>query len=917
MRASLSEREPEALARWEQIDLYGKVRTAAAGRPQFVFCDGPPYANGDIHIGHAVNKILKDIVIRSRTLSGFDAPFVPAWDCHGLPIEHAVEKKLGRKAREFSRKEFRDACRKYAEQQVERQRSGFKRLGVLADWDRSAVTMDPAYEACEIEAFATLFESGYVVRRDMPVHWCLDCRSALAEAEVEYYDTESPAIDVAFRVVDNAETRARFGVGSSSPIAVPIWTTTPWTLPANQAVAINPDFDYVLVDVTLPGGPLALILADGLMEAVLKRYGASDVHQLGRVRGQRLEQLRVKHPWLNREVPLLPADHVTLEMGTGAVHTAPAHGQDDYRLGSQFGLPVEHPVCDDGRFAESTPIVGGSRLREANEQIIEELKHRSALLACHSYKHSYPHCWRHKTPLIFRATPQWFIDLSQGDLREHTLDAVTRVNWTPKWGEGRMRAMIEGRPDWCISRQRVWGVPIALFVHRQTGKAHPDSVRLLREVARRVREGGLEAWDDLDPKDLIGDDAKLYSKSEDVLDVWLDSGLMHRCVTCERENLGYPSDLYLEGSDQHRGWFQSSLLTGMALNQDAPYRAVLTHGFAVDADGKKMSKSLGNVIAPQKVVDTLGADVLRLWVAATDYRREMSVSQEILKRTAEAFRRMRNTLRFLVSNLYDFDPGTDSIPGPELLGLDAWLVSRARELGTEIEQAYSACDFHLIYQKINNFCVSELGSLFLDIVKDRLYTMKSNSHGRRSAQTALAHTAEALSRWLAPILCFTAEEVYEQLPGQREHSIMLTTWYEPPEVHIEQVEWANVFALRGEVMWALEQARREGTVKGSLDATVTLYLEPSWSRCLQPLGDEARFLFLVSEVTICEADARPESALSGSQAGVWVTVSRSSDEKCVRCWHRRPEVGSQGSHPQLCARCIDNLEGAGEQRRWA
>lgn len=917
MRANLAEREPAAIERWEQNNLYGKLRAKVAGRPQFVFCDGPPYANGDIHIGHAINKILKDIVIRSRTLDGFDAPFVPAWDCHGLPIEHAVEKKLGRKARELSRREFRDACRQYARQQVRRQCDGFRRLGVLADWGRSAVTMDRAFEACEIDSLAELFESGYVVRRDMPVHWCLDCQSALAEAEVEYYDTESPAIDVLFRAVDNAQVRARFGVESSSPISVPIWTTTPWTLPANQAVAINPELEYALVEATLPSGQMALILAVGLMDAALERYGAADVKELGRVRGERLEHLLVMHPWLNREVPLLPAAHVTLEMGTGAVHTAPAHGQDDYRLGIRFGLPVEHPVCDDGRFAKSTPIVGGSRLREANAQIIEELKRRSALLAYRPYAHSYPHCWRHKSPLIFRATPQWFIDLSQGGLRDHTLEAIGRVSWTPKWGEGRMRAMIEGRPDWCISRQRVWGVPMALFIHRESGQAHPDSVRLLREVAQRVRDDGLEAWDELEPRELIGEEADFYVKSRDVLDVWLDSGLMHRCVTCEREHLGYPADLYLEGSDQHRGWFQSSLLTGMALKEEAPYRAVLTHGFAVDADGKKMSKSLGNVIAPQRVVDTLGADVLRLWVAATDYRREMSVSQEILKRTAEAFRRMRNTLRFMVSNLYDFNPATDCVGASDLLGLDAWLVTRARELGAEVEQAYHDYDFHLIYQKINNFCVSELGSLFLDVVKDRLYTMAPDSLGRRSAQTALVHVAEALSRWLAPILCFTAEEVYEQLPGPHELSIMLTTWYDLPALKDDEIEWPKVFALRGEVMWALEQARREGTMKGSLDATVSLYLEPEWAHQLRPLGDEVRFLFLVSEVSVFDASTRPDGALSGSQSGVWLTVHQSPHEKCVRCWHRRPDVGTHAEHPQLCARCVENLEGPGEQRRWA
>jgi len=917
MRAGLAQREPERLAAWKEMDLYGRMRKDAAGRPKFVLADGPPYANGDIHIGHAVNKILKDIVVRSRALAGFDAPYVPGWDCHGLPIELAVEKKLKRKARDLPRGEFRQACRDYAREQIDRQRADFIRLGVLGDWDHPYLSLNRDYEARELKALAQMIRAGYLSRRDMPVHWCRDCRSALAEAEVEYAETTSPAIDVAFAAVDPVAMAAAFGVKTDLPVAVAIWTTTPWTLPANQAVALNAEIEYSLVAAKINGKRQALVLASELAPGALERYGASEVETLGKTPGRTLENQRLAHPWLEKQVPLILGDHVTLEVGTGAVHTAPAHGQDDYYAGLRYGLEVFSPVDGEGRFVEGTPLVGGLAIPEANKVLVAELEKDRTLLAHVAYQHSFPHCWRHKTPLLFRATPQWFIGLSANDLRNKALASIERVQWTPEWAAERIRTMVAGRPDWCISRQRIWGVPLALFLDRKTGEPHPDSARLMEAVADRIAEHGLEAWDDLDPAELLGEEADKYEKANDILDVWLDSGLTHYCVLAARDELEVPAALYLEGSDQHRGWFQSSLLTGVALNGEAPYRGVLTHGFTVDAHGRKMSKSLGNVVAPQKVINSLGADILRLWVAATDYRREIAVSDEILKRSADAFRRMRNTLRFLVSNLYDFDPAQNAVEPGDLLALDRWLIGRARELGESIEAAYESYDFHIIYQRVHNFCVTELGALFLDITKDRLYTMQADSTGRRSAQTALWHVAEALVRWLAPILCFTAEEVWNHLPGERAESVMLTEWHPLPEVDTGDVDWKRVFAARESLLPVIESARRDDILGSGLEADVDLYLEQQWLDALGPVGDELRFLFIVSAVRLHPASERPKDAVAAHDDGFWVTLAASAHARCDRCWHRTPDVGSDPAHPSLCARCAGNIGDRPETRQWA
>ena len=917
MRAGLAQREPERLAAWKEMDLYGHMRKAAEGRPKFVLADGPPYANGDIHIGHAVNKILKDIVVRSHALAGFDAPYVPGWDCHGLPIELAVEKKLKRKARDLPRGEFRQACRDYAREQIDRQREDFIRLGVLGDWDNPYLSLNREYEARELRALAAMIRAGFLSRRDMPVHWCRDCRSALAEAEVEYAETTSPAIDVAFAAKDPAAVAAAFGADTELPVAVPIWTTTPWTLPANQAVALNPDIDYALVAATIDGKRRALVLAEELAPSALERYGAEDIETLGHTKGRPLEGQLLAHPWLDKLVPVILGDHVTLEVGTGAVHTAPAHGQDDYYVGLRYGLEVYGPVDGTGRFVDGVPLVAGLDIPAANKVLVAELEKDGTLLAHAPYRHSFPHCWRHKTPLIFRATPQWFIGLSANDLRKHALEAIERVEWTPDWAKERIRTMVAGRPDWCISRQRIWGVPLALFLHRETGDLHPDSARLMETVADRIAEQGLEAWDDLDPAELLGDEAKDYEKANDILDVWLDSGLTHYCVLAARKELDVPAALYLEGSDQHRGWFQSSLLTGVALNGEAPYKGVLTHGFTVDAAGRKMSKSVGNVVSPQKIVNSLGADILRLWVAATDYRREIAVSDEILKRTADAFRRMRNTLRFLVSNLYDFDPERDAVNTSDLLALDRWLIARARDLASSVEAAYESYDFHLIYQRVHNFCVTELGALFLDITKDRLYTMQADSVGRRSAQTALWHVAEALVRWLAPILCFTAEEVWSHLPGEREASVMLTQWHPLPEVSTGDVDWKRVFAAREALLPVIESARRDDVLGSGLEADVDLYLDRQWLDALEPLGDELRFLFIVSAVRLHPDSERPEDAVAAGEEGFWIRLAASVHKRCDRCWHRTPDVGSDPAHPSLCARCAGNIGERPETRQWA
>ncbi|MCW8975378.1 MAG: isoleucine--tRNA ligase [Sedimenticola sp.] len=926
MKANLANREPEMLKRWEGMGLYQKIREAFAGRPKFVLHDGPPYANGEIHIGHAVNKVLKDIIVKSHTLDGFDAPYVPGWDCHGLPIELMVEKKVGKPGGKVTAAQFRVACREYAGKQVDKQRVDFKRLGVVGDWEDPYLTMAYGTEADIVRALGRIVENGHVHKGSKPVHWCTDCRSALAEAEVEYKDKESFAIDVRFEVLDAEALMAGChslpaGHGEG-PLSIVIWTTTPWTLPANQAVALNPGLDYAVVQADGAHGRERLMVAEGMLKDTMLRWGIDDYKVIAYGRGDAFEGLKLKHCFYDREVPVILGEHVTLDAGTGAVHTAPGHGLDDYIVGQRYGLEVHNPVGGDGRFLEGTELFAGEHVFSANEKVIEVLKTHGALVQEARLAHSYPHCWRHKTPIIFRATPQWFISMEQKGLRETALKEIDKVVFTPDWGRARIEGMVEGRPDWCISRQRTWGVPIALFVHKLTGELHPNTADLIEQVAQRIEAEGIEAWFSLDPEVLLGAEADQYDKVQDTLDVWFDSGVTHFSVLEPRAELHYPAELYLEGSDQHRGWFQSSLLTSVAIHNRAPYAGVLTHGFTVDAKGHKMSKSLGNTVSPQDVMKKLGADIIRLWVASTDYRGEMTVSDEILNRTADAYRRIRNTSRFLLANLNGFDPATDCLPASEMVELDRWVVDRALQLQNEIFEAYKGYQFHLIIQKIHNFCGPEMGGVYLDIIKDRQYTTQADCQARRSCQTAIYHVMEAMVRWLAPILSFTADEIWQNIPGKRGETVFVETWYEglfalDKGDKMDRHFWTRVIAIRTAVGRQLEQLRATGVIGSSLDAEVDLYCDEQAHADLEKLGDELRFVLITSYARVHGLADKPAEAVVTDVSGIYLTAAASAHVKCGRCWHHREDVGRHEAHPELCGRCVDNVDGAGEERRFA
>jgi len=927
MRGDLPKREPKALEQWYADDLYGRIREKARGREPFVLHDGPPYANGTIHIGHAVNKILKDVVVKSRLLAGFDAGYVPGWDCHGLPIEVAIEKKFGKVGTKLDAAAFRQKCREYAAEQIDLQRADFKRLGVLGEWDNPYRSMDAAYEADMLRALAKIVERGHLVRGAKPVHWCFDCGSALAEAEIEYADKQSPAVDVAYDAIDAAALAAKFGAEAGDAIvALPIWTTTPWTLPASMAVTLGAELDYVLVEgPSRNGRRVLLVLAEALAGPALQRYGVDAVQVLGHVKGAALEHVALQHPFYTRQVPVILGEHVSAEDGTGAVHTAPGHGQEDFAVGKLYGLEVLNPVAGNGTYLPGTAKAGeheiaGVHLWKANPLITDALAKSGHLLAQVTITHSYPHCWRHKTPVAFRATAQWFISMEKAGLRRDALAAIDGVRWVPGWGRERIAGMVSGRPDWCISRQRTWGVPIALFSHRETGEPHPRSVELMRRAADLVQQGGIDAWYALDPAEWLGGDANDYEKVTDILDVWFDSGVTHEAVLAAR-GIGKPADLYLEGSDQHRGWFQSSLLTGVAIDGVAPYRQCLTHGFTVDKDGRKMSKSVGNVVAPQKVVDAMGADVLRLWVAGADYRNEMSVSDEILKRSADGYRRIRNTARFLLGNLAGFDPARHVVPAAEMVLLDRWIVHRAHALQAKVEAAYERYDFAEIVQALGNFCSVDLGALYLDVTKDRLYTMGEDSRGRRSAQTAMYHVAEAFVRWIAPILSFTAEEMWAHLPGERGDSVLFETWYDglaalTDDAPLSPADFDALLKLREAVYAVLEPMRGAGQLGAALEAEVEVCAPEALVAKLAPMAHELRFLFITSSVSLKPVAERADDAVRPGEADVWVRATRSSHAKCIRCWHYRNDVGANPEHPEICGRCVDNIEGAGEDRRW-
>jgi isoleucyl-tRNA synthetase len=923
MRGNLAKREPDMLKRWQELDVYGQLRDQRKGREKFVLHDGPPYANGSIHIGHAVNKILKDMIVKSHSFMGYDAPYVPGWDCHGLPIEHKVEQEIGKAGVKVDFKTFRQACRDYATKQIAGQKEDFIRLGVMGEWDKPYLTMDPKVEAGIVRALGKIVARGHLVRGFKPVYWSVVGQSALAEAEVEYQDKVSVQIDVRFTAVDQAKVLALFGTDQGEgDVSVVIWTTTPWTIPANQAVSIHPELDYALVQADTGNGPERLIVAAEMVDGIMARWGVENFRVLANVSGVSLDGVLLEHPVYEKQVPLILGDHVSTDAGTGVVHTAPDHGMEDFEVGKANGIGTISLVKADGTYTQAAGEFAGIHVYKADDPVCSALERKGKLVKAEKFTHSYPHCWRTKTPLIYRATPQWFISMEKENLRNDALEAIKGVRWVPGWGQNRIEAMFRQSPDWCVSRQRTWGVPITLFIHKETQELHPDTQNLIEVVAGYIEKDGIDVWHELDMVELLGEDAEHYEKVTDTLDVWFDSGVTHESVLRPREELNqFPADLYLEGSDQHRGWFQSSLKTSIAMNGVAPYKQVLTHGFTVDGKGRKMSKSLGNVIAPQEVMNELGADILRLWVAATDYSGEMTVSKDILKQTADGYRRIRNTARFLLSNLTGFEPQKHSLAPEDMIALDRWMVDKALRLQQELEEDYRNYAFLKIYQKVYNFCEATLGGFYLDIIKDRQYTTQADSRERRSCQTALFHVAEALVRWIAPILSFTADEIWQHLPGERGDTVFYETWYEgltalPDNVELGRDYWSTIYSVKEAVNKCLEEARGRGEIKGSLSSEVTLYCEDDLARNLAYLGNELRFVLITSEATVKPA-AEGADAEPTSHEGLKVKVTPAAHAKCERCWHHRADVGQHEKYSDLCGRCVTNVEGEGEARSFA
>lgn len=921
MRGNLAQREPETLKRWAQDNVYQQIRDASKGRPKFILHDGPPYANGDIHIGHVVNKVIKDMIIKGKQLNGFDSPYVPGWDCHGLPIENKVESIVGKAGDKVTESEFRQKCREYATKQIDNQREEFKRLGMFGDWDKPYLTMDFKNEANIVRALGKIMDKGHVYKGVKPVHWSWGAHSAMAEAEVEYEDKTSTAIDVRFSPKDKTAFLEKFGAtDDGTETSVVIWTTTPWTIPGNQAVCVHPELDYALV---ATNGE-RLIVADAMVEDVMARYGFDSFERLGTATGASLENLVLQHPLYNRDSLLVVGDYVTTETGTGCVHTAPDHGVDDFYTGKRYNLELLDSVNDNGVFRENVEMFGGQHVSKIDKPMLEALNNAGKLVHDEKYLHSYPHCWRTKTFIIFRATPQWFISMDNQDLRKNALAEIAKVNWVPEWGQDRIHGMIANRPDWCISRQRYWGVPITLFLHKETGELHKDTQALIEQAALRIEKSGIQAWFDLDPKELLGDEANNYSKVTDVLDVWFDSGTSFYHVLQQNDELTYPADMYLEGSDQHRGWFHSSILASTAINKHAPYKQVLTHGFTVDKEGKKMSKSLKNTIAPQTLMKTLGADIVRLWVCSVDYRGEMSVSQEVLDRMADSYRRIRNTARYLLSAISDFDPAVNSVAKEDMLAIDRWAVDRTLQTQSAVNEAYESYQFHSVYQNIHNFCNVDMSNFYLDIIKDRQYTMQPDSLGRRSAQTAMYLITESLVRWITPVLSFTSDEIWQHIPGDRTESVFTQTYYDglfalDQQSIMDQAAWESVVETRNNVTKALEVLRADKKIGGGLDAALTLYCDGDLAANLAKLGDELRFVFITSEATIEPFDKKPDDAMVVSVQDTPLAISASpyEAEKCVRCWHKRKDVGSDATHPELCTRCVSNTNGSGEQRQFA
>ena len=903
MKAGLPKKEPEILDFWNDIGLYEKIRQQNINNKKFILHDGPPYANGAIHLGHSVNKILKDITIKSKTLQGLDAPYVPGWDCHGLPIELNVEKKHGKRSELVQNKKmFQEACKEYALTQIESQKKDFIRLGVLGEWDNPYKSLDSSFEANAVRALGRIYEAGHIEKGEKPVHWCQDCGSALAEAEVEYQDKTSKSIDVAFKANEQSLKKLNevFATNIVDGISFVIWTTTPWTIPSNVAVCINPELDYALIK--LDGEHL--VIAEAMIELCMERWGTTS-ELVSKTLGKNLVDISLIHPFIERNSELLHGDHVTTEAGTGCVHTAPAHGLDDYFICKKHGIETFKALNSKGFFKEEFEFIAGLPASKADPLVIEKLNEVKALVNCDDFHHSYPHCWRHKSPLIFTSTAQWFISMNKSGLLNEALQSISRVSWEPSWGEQRIEGMLTDRPDWCISRQRNWGVPITLVVHKESGAIHPNQSELFKQFANLIEENGISSWESLDLNEFI-DDGDSYIKITDSLDVWFDSGITHFAVSEQRFEEGIVADLYLEGSDQHRGWFQSSLLTSIAMNGRAPYKAVLTHGFVVDENGRKQSKSLGNVVSPQKVWDSLGADILRLWVASADFRSEMVASDEILKRVSDQYRRIRNTFRFILGNLNDFDE-SKKIVFEDQIELDKWIVLETSKLQEDVLQLYESYSYHNVVQKIHNFCVNELGGIYLDIVKDRLYTCKDSSLARQSCQTSLNYVLNTMVRLTAPILSFTSEEIWQTHPslkGQNE-SIFLSKYFESKqegECVISSSDWARIFEIKDIANQSIERLRNENKLKGSLDSNVIISANEEDKSILEKLGPELHFVFISSQASVIDGDT------------LSIQIDQISDEKCTRCWHRDSTVGESKDHPEICSRCEENIDQLGESR---
>jgi len=909
MKANLALNEPKFLEKWEREDLYGKLREARRGRPVFVLHDGPPYANGVIHLGHALNKILKDLIVKSRSMEGFWAPYVPGWDCHGLPIEIKVDKDLGSKKRDLSQVEIRRACRRYAEKYIAIQRDEFKRLGIFGEWDDPYLTMSYQYEASIARAFGKFVGQGSVYKGLKPVHWCISCRTALAEAEVEYSNHTSPSVIVRFPFPDAGRVAAEL---EGADCSILIWTTTPWTLPANLAIAFHPEYVYVAVRVE----GHVYILARDLLESVARKAGWSDPVVVAEFEGKKLEKLSARHPFIDRPSLLVLADHVTLDQGTGAVHTAPGHGAEDYVLGQQYGLEIYNPVDAAGRFVPEVEHFAGMQVFDANTAIIDHLRARGALVATEKFSHSYPHCWRCHNPVIFRATPQWFIAMDHAGLRQKALEAIAGVRWLPAWGQERISNMVATRPDWCISRQRIWGVPITVFYCSSCDEILLDR-NVVEHVAAIFEKEGADAWFTREAAELVPSGTRCakcggaaFTKEFNILDVWFDSGASHEAVLGRRADLPWPADVYLEGGDQYRGWFHSSLLVGVACHGGAPYRTVITNGWTLDSEGRAMSKSLGNVISPQEIIKKSGAEILRLWVSSIDYREDVRLSEEILARLSEAYRKIRNTFRYLLGNLYDFNPATDSVPRDQMLEIDRWALAVTAQVSARVRKAYVDYEFHGVYHALHNFCVVEMSSLYLDILKDRLYTAAAASLARRSAQTALYQIADSLCRLLAPLLPFTAEEAWLALNGNNadSRSIHLMEFGGQAESCADDAlleDWKLLLEIREVVSKALEEARQKKEIGQSLQASIKLEAGPATLAYLEHFRSDLRFIFIVSQVELAPTSDAIEAP------GVRVAVAPAVGQKCERCWTYSQSVGGEGKYPTACDRCVAALEEMG------